>query len=225
MLCPAVDRLELRSEGPHGNCCVAVGCSFAQALEEGLAGLAASSGASEEKELLGILTGERSTHHVEVRDPGDLVDAFAAGGASAAQNDLADQTRVLLCHHLRDHPSERETEQVNLVEAESADERDGVIGHRLDRGRRGPSGCTDASIVEGDHPAPRGDTVDHSRVPVVEDRGQVGEEHHRRTDIRPKFAIREVDAVRGVRAGDDGLPGGCAVTRVLWLGHAVRPSC
>ena len=44
-----------------------------------------------------------------------------------------------------------------------------------------PASSADPAIVEGDDTVVRGDTVDDAWVPVVEDRGQVVQEHHRNT--------------------------------------------
>ena len=50
------------------------------------------------------------------------------------------------------------------------------LGHRLDGvGGRAARGA-DAAVVEGDDAVLRGDAVDDSRVPVVQDGGEMGEE-------------------------------------------------
>ena len=64
-----------------------------------------------------------------------------------------------------------------------------------------PLGGADAAVVEGDDPVLGGDAVDDPRVPVVEDRGQVGEEDHRHAGRRAELAVGEVDAPGGDGAG------------------------
>ena len=154
----------------------------------------------EEEELLGVLAGEQSSRGVEVGDAGHLVDAFAARGAGSGEDHLAHELRLLLRDHLGDHAAHREPEQVDLIEAEGADEGDGVARHLLDRRRRGPAGGADTAVVEGDDPMLGGDAVHDSGVPVVQDRGQVGEEDHRHPAARAELTVGELHA-----AGVDGL--------------------
>ena len=89
-------------------------------------------------------------------------------GPGAGEDQLADQLRLVPGDHLGDHAAHREAEQVDLVETERADERDGVLGHRLDGVRRLAGRGTDAAVVEGDHLVLGGDAVDDPRVPVVQ---------------------------------------------------------
>src|SRR5207237_6879430 len=87
--------------------------------------------------------------------------------------------------------------KIDLVEAEGADERDGVVGHRLDRVGGLAAGGTDAAVVEGDDPVLCGDAVDHPRVPVVEVACQVHEEDDRDTGLRAELAVGEIDTTSG----------------------------
>lgn len=68
----------------------------------------------------------------EEGETGDLVDAFPAGGARARENDLSDELWLFLCDHLRDEAAEGEPKQIDLIEAQGADEGDGVPRHRGD---------------------------------------------------------------------------------------------
>jgi hypothetical protein len=120
--------------------------------------------------------------------------------AGSGEDHLAHQLRVLLRNHLGDHAAHGEPEEVDLIEAEGANEGDGVPGHLLDSRRRGPAGGTDTSIVESDDPMLGGDAVHNSGVPVVQDRGQVGEEDHRHTSPRAELTVGELHA-----AGVDGV--------------------
>ena len=43
----------------------------------------------------------------------------------------------------------------------------------------------------------RGDAVDHSGVPVIQDSGQVGEEDHRDPGLRAEVPVGEVDTPSG----------------------------
>jgi hypothetical protein len=85
---------------------------------------------------------------------------------------------------------------VDLIQAEGTDEGDGVPGHLLDACRGGPAGGTDTSVVEGDDPMLGGDAVHDSGVPVVYDRGQVGEEDHRHPSVRAELAVGELHTAR-----------------------------
>src|SRR5206468_8010223 len=70
-------------------------------------------------------------------DRRDNVDALAAGRPGAGEHELAHELRLVLRDHLRDEAAQREAEQVDLIEAQRADDADGVARHRGD-GRRGP---------------------------------------------------------------------------------------
>ncbi len=55
--------------------------------------------------------------------------------------------------------------------------------------RHRAGGSADAPVVEGDDPTPGGDAVDDPGVPVVQDRGEVRDEDHRRTRVGTELAI------------------------------------
>ena len=78
------------------------------------------------------------------------------------------------------------------------------LRHRLDGVGRGAARGADAPVVEGDDPVLRGDAVDDSGVPVVQDGGQVGEEDHRDAGRRAELAVGEVDTADRDRAGRRG---------------------
>ena len=157
-------------------------------------------GPGEEEELLGVLAGEQSSRGVEVGDAGHLVDAIAARGAGSGEDHLAHEPRLLLRDHLGDHAAHREPEQVDLIEAEGADEGHRVVRHLLDGRWGGSTGSADTSVVEGDDPTPRGDAVHDWGIPVVQDRGQVSEEDHRHARVRAELTVGEPHAT-----GVDGL--------------------
>jgi hypothetical protein len=92
---------------------------------------------------------------------------------------------------LRDEPAEGESEKVDLVEAQCADERDGICCHRFNRAWCRAFGRAYAAIVEGDHAVLRRDAVDHSGIPVVQVRGQMIQEDHRYAGIGTQLAIPE----------------------------------
>jgi hypothetical protein len=129
-----------------------------------------------------------------------LVDAFAARRAGAGEDHLAHESRLLLRDDLGDHAAHREPEEVDLVQAESADEGDRILRHIFDRRRGRPAGGTDTAGVEGDDRSLGGDAVHDARVPVVQDGGQVCEEDHRHPGARAEPAVGECHA-----AGVDGL--------------------
>jgi hypothetical protein len=86
---------------------------------------------------------------------------------------LGAATGVALLYDLRDEASEREADEVNLIELQRLHERDGVAGHPCDRVRRRAFGRTDTAVVERDDVALGRDAVDDPRVPVVHHGGPV----------------------------------------------------
>ena len=201
LLAPAVDGLELGAVGAERDGLVAVVGALVQAGQELLAGSAPLGCPGEEEVLLRVRQGEQPSEGVEVRDPGDAGDALAAGGTGAGEDDPADELRFVGGDQLGDHAAHREPEEVDLLEAEGPDERDGVLRHRLDGGGRGAGRGADAPVVEDDDPVLGGDAVDDPGIPVVQDGGEVGEEDHGDAGGRADPAVGEVDAADGDRAG------------------------
>src|SRR5439155_20401440 len=109
-----------------------------------------------------------------------------------------------------DTAAEGEPEEIDLLEAERADEGDGVSRHLLDRVRDRSARRADPAVVEGDHPTLRGDAVDDSRVPVVEDRGQVVQEDEWDAAVWTELPVGEPHA-----AGVDGVRRRVLPRRVL----------
>src|SRR5918993_4995237 len=89
-------------------------------------------------------------------------------GAGSGDDHRAHELRLSLRNYLGDHAAQGEPEQVDLSEAEGADEGDGVPCHLLDGRRRGPTGGTDTSVVEDYDPMLGGDTIHDPGVPVVQ---------------------------------------------------------
>ena len=90
--------------------------------------------------------------------------------------------------------AQREPEQVDLLQTEGAHEHDGVSAIASIVAGVDPLEAPTPAVVEGDDRARGGDAVDDPRVPVVQDRGQVGEEHHRRARARAESPVGEADA-------------------------------
>ena len=132
LLAPGAAGPELREVRLDGDRRVAIDRALLEPCQEFLAPTLAVGCAGEEEELLRILAAEEAAEGVELRDPDDLLHALASGRAGAGEDQLADELRLLLRDYLGDHAAHREAVKVDLVEAERADEGDGVLGHRLD---------------------------------------------------------------------------------------------
>src|SRR5438132_3284748 len=152
LLAPAAAGLELREVRADGGRRVTVDRALLEPSQECLAFTLAVRSPGEEEELLRVLPAQQAADGVELRDPDDLLHALAAGRAGAREDQLADELRLVAGDHLGDHAAHREAVKIDLVETERADERDGVLGHRLDGVRCLASGGTDAAVVEGDDP-------------------------------------------------------------------------
>jgi hypothetical protein len=145
------DRLQLCTPGLHRDALVSVLCALLQPGHVGGRRALALLVSVEEQEMPWIAQGEGGLGVRAGRDPVDLLDAAAAGGTRAGQNDPADELGVLEGDHLRDSAAEREAQEVDLVVAEGADEGDGVGGHLIDRVRHRSARRADAAVVECDH--------------------------------------------------------------------------
>src|SRR5215212_8934792 len=201
LLAPAAAGLELREVRADGDRRVAVDRALLEPSQQRLALTLAVCGPGEEEELLRVLATQQAAEGVDLRDPHDLLHALATGRASAREDQLADQLWLVLGNHLGDHAAHGKSVKIDLLETQRADERDGVLGHRLDGVGRLASGGTDAAVVEGDDPVLCGDSVDHPRVPVVEDPRQVHEEDDRDTGLRAELAVGEIHPTSGDGAG------------------------
>jgi hypothetical protein len=75
-------------------------------------------------------------------------------------------------------------------------------------------------VVERDDPVLCGNAVDDPRVPVVQHRGQVGEEDHRAVGLRAERAVGEIHSTGGDGAGR------CVLVRGdhVFVCHGVQPS-
>jgi hypothetical protein len=134
----------------------------------------------------------------------------------AGENDLSHELRICKGDHLRDHAAHRETEEINLVESQCADERDGVSSHLFDRVGRFAAGGTDAAIVEGDHAVFRGDAVDNPGIPVVEVGGEVVEKDDGYTGIDAQLAVDESSTADRNRFRRRVLVGGATPACARW---------
>ena len=153
----------------------------------------------EEQKFLGILECGQRVECVEVGQFRHVDDAFASGGPRPREDDLSHQRRLLLRDHLRDEAAQGKAEEVDLVESQCADERDGVLCHRLDRVRCLALGSADPAIVEGDHAVLGRDAVDDPGVPIVEVRGEVIQEDHRYAGIDAQLPVDESGSADGDR--------------------------
>src|SRR5215211_8803267 len=197
LLAPAAAGLQLREVRADGDRRVALDRALLEPSQQRLALTLAVCGPGKEEELLRVLATQQAAEGVDLRDPHDLLHALATGRAGAREDQLADQLRLVPGDHLGDHAAHGEPVKIDLVETQRADERDGVLGHRLDRVGRLASGGTDAAVVEGDDPVLCGDSVDHPRVPVVEVPRQVHEEDHRDAGLRAELAVGELHTTSG----------------------------
>jgi hypothetical protein len=87
---------------------------------------------------------------------------------------------------LRDEAANREAEQIDLLKVQCFEERNRVVGHRLNRVRRPARRSGDADVVERDHPSIRRECVDERGIPVVEVAAEVLEQdelHIALTDV------------------------------------------
>ena len=145
--------------------------------------------AGEEEEVSWVLQGQRRLYVGDDGDLRDLVDTATTLGSGAGQHHPADEVGRLQCYDLSDTATEREPEQVDLLEPQRADEGDGVAPHLIDLMWYRGAGRTDSAVVEGDHPVVSGDAVDDPWIPVVENCGQVVQEDHGNVRAGAEFAI------------------------------------
>jgi len=86
---PCFDGFELRKESRGPDVLVAIVLSFLQPLKERSGGRPTVCRRREEEVELRIPQGQCAFCHIDERDAGDLVDAFASSGARARKDDLS----------------------------------------------------------------------------------------------------------------------------------------
>ncbi len=185
------DGLELGAASLHRDPLVAVVGALLEPAQVGLRGGLARRASAGRTGSARVLQGGGRLEVGLHRHLGDLVDAAAALGAGAGEDDPSHEIGCLEQHHLGHAAAEREPEEVDLFEAHGPDERNGVAAHRVDVGGHLPAGAPDTAVVERDHPAVRGDAVDDPGIPVVEHRHQVVQEHHRDAALGAELPVRE----------------------------------
>ena len=99
-----------------------------------------------------------------------LVDTFAARRPRAGQNELSHQVRCFQRDVLRHKSAERKAEQIDLLEAERADQGNRIPRHFIDRHRRCSARRTDTPVIGRDHAMLAGEAVDNPRIEIVENR-------------------------------------------------------
>ena len=109
--------------------------------------------------------------------------------------------------HLGDHAAEGVAQQVNRAQPERLQKRDGVAGHGLDAVGGGAAGSADAAQVDQNDAPLGGDAVDHGGVPIVEDGGEMVQEHHRDSGGRAHLAVGKRGPADLKRLGDGFLTG------------------
>ena len=66
-----------------------------------------------------------------LQDGGEIANAFAASGSGAGKNKAADEIRPVVRYHLRNEAAQGEADQIDPCQPERANERNRVLGHRL----------------------------------------------------------------------------------------------
>ena len=102
-------------------------------------------------------------------------------GVRAAENEARDAFGMPECELLADHPSKRYAKEVAALDAETIEERRGVVGELRGRvrtrcDRRAPA----AAVVVGNHPPRRREALGQRR-PVARDPGDARHEEKRST--------------------------------------------
>src|SRR3989442_14844384 len=94
-------------------------------------------------------------------------------GGRSDQDEFADEFRTVECDLLRDHSADRETEEIDLRQSETIDERFGVVRHSCKRRRHFAGRTRDTRIIEDNDLTILGKPIQKRRVPVVEISGEV----------------------------------------------------
>ena len=102
----------------------------------------------------------------------------AAARTRAGENHSSHEFWRLQGDQLRDSTTQRKPEEINRFQTQSPNEGDRISGHLLHRVWHRRARRADSAIIEGDHAMVRGDPIDYSRIPVVENRCQMVQEHH-----------------------------------------------
>jgi hypothetical protein len=120
---------------------------------------------------------------------------LSASRRSRYKDELADQPSVLGGDLLSDAATKRKAQQVDLCEAKRVDELDRVSCHRRDVVGRLTARAADPGVVEGDHGAISGQSVDDGGIPSIDVTREVLQENQRRSDRGAEAAIGEADSV------------------------------
>ena len=126
---------------------------------------------------------------------GELTHALAAARTCADEDQSPDELGSIDGDLLGDISAHREAEQIDVLEAESVDQRGGVPGHLGDGLRRGAGAQSDAGVVGEDHLTVGGEVIGDRRVVVVEVAHEVLQQHDRRADRVAEAPVGETDSV------------------------------
>jgi hypothetical protein len=96
---------------------------------------------------------------------------------------------------LRDEAADGKAEHVDFAKTQRLDESDRVGAHFLEGGRHLSGAAGNSGIVEQDDLAVLGETIRHSRVPMVHGAGEMHVEDERHPTRLAEAAIGEADAV------------------------------
>src|SRR6267378_2254019 len=83
------------------------------------------------------------------------------------EDEFSDKVRPVDSELLRDEAAHRESESVELLNAERVDEGGGVLCHLFNRSRHFTAGTGDAGVVEQEHFAVLGKSVGQRGIPHV----------------------------------------------------------
>jgi hypothetical protein len=174
--------------------------AFFQASQEVVGRCLAAARLCKEQKMLRVFVSGACLAKCVLQNGRDIHDALAARRAGACENDFARQTRLLLRDDLRDETAEREAQQIDFGETESAYERDGIPSH-LDRFGGRPSGSADPTIVERNNVVLRCQAIQDPRILIVQYRRQMVEEHHGDAALLANLPEYEIRAIHLDRFG------------------------
>jgi hypothetical protein len=104
--------------------------------------------------------------------------------AGAGQHQPADQLRAQQGHFLRDHPADREPQQVDPGQVERVGERDDVAGHLGNGARNGPRRQAHPGVIHNDDLAVPRESAEQQRIPVIQVAAKVLQHHQRQHPSR-----------------------------------------